>query len=391
MVGALDRRHVEEQQRQPRDDQQEEERRGDRARARTSSSSRATPCMTLAGNQCSRKFDDDRVAGLAVGLRAGSSRAASGARRARSARLGLGRGSAGHAHPVSHGQAEVAVDLLAPGRPPAGRRRARSPGGTRPAARGAGPATLVPSPVYCEPWHGQGNRCVSRSGAPPTVHRLGLRQRLRADRAAEVRADRGDGVEGVALAEDEQPLVGQELEPVGELRRAARASPSSARRRRRSGTQRAQRGGAPGSPMAATPAPVPSFSRKSRRSVVRLMPSSGRQRVPLGGAQRSLIVKRSIVMASVGQRMAHRPQRMQRSSSLTIAESGRPFGLGARGERRRCVGLGQVERVERHDREAVLGADVHAAVAEHALLGVVDRLDVADEAARGLAPRPRAS
>ena len=30
-------------------------------------------------------------------------------------------------------------------------------------------------------------------------------------------------------------------------------------------------------------------------------------------------------MASVGQRTAHRPQRMQRSSSLIIAESGRPF------------------------------------------------------------------
>ena len=38
-----------------------------------------------------------------------------------------------------------------------------------------------------------------------------------------------------------------------------------------------------------------------------------------------MIWKRSIVMASVGQRMAHSPQRMQRSSSLTIAESGRPF------------------------------------------------------------------
>ena len=32
-----------------------------------------------------------------------------------------------------------------------------------------------------------------------------------------------------------------------------------------------------------------------------------------------------MVMASVGQRTAHRPQRMQRSSSLIMAESGRPF------------------------------------------------------------------
>ena len=37
-----------------------------------------------------------------------------------------------------------------------------------------------------------------------------------------------------------------------------------------------------------------------------------------------VIVKRSIVIASVGQRMAHRPQRMQRSSSFTMADSGRP-------------------------------------------------------------------
>jgi hypothetical protein len=44
-----------------------------------------------------------------------------------------------------------------------------------------------------------------------------------------------------------------------------------------------------------------------------------------GAVNRSVIVKRSIVIASVGQRMAHRPQRMQRSSSFTIAESGRPL------------------------------------------------------------------
>src|SRR5262249_31837910 len=47
--------------------------------------------------------------------------------------------------------------------------------------------------------------------------------------------------------------------------------------------------------------------------------------------------------------------------------------------------FGQVEILDRHDREAVLRADVHAAAAQDALLRVVDRLDVADEAARGLA------
>ena len=36
------------------------------------------------------------------------------------------------------------------------------------------------------------------------------------------------------------------------------------------------------------------------------------------------MLKRSIVIASVGQRTAHRPHRMQRSSSLIIADSGKP-------------------------------------------------------------------
>src|SRR5262249_28278564 len=47
----------------------------------------------------------------------------------------------------------------------------------------------------------------------------------------------------------------------------------------------------------------------------------------------------------------------------------------------------EVERLERHDGEAVLGTHVDAPVAQHALFGVVDRLDVADEAARSLAAR----
>ena len=38
----------------------------------------------------------------------------------------------------------------------------------------------------------------------------------------------------------------------------------------------------------------------------------------------SVMVNRSIVIASVGQRVAHSPHRMHRSSSLIMAASGRP-------------------------------------------------------------------
>ena len=97
------------------------------------------------------------------------------------------------------------------------------------------------------------------------LHRLRLGQRLGADRAAEVRADGRDGVEDLALAEDEQPLLGQELQAVRELGGQRRASPWSARRRRRSAAATAARP-RPGSPMPTTPAPIPSLIRNSRRS-----------------------------------------------------------------------------------------------------------------------------
>ena len=53
-----------------------------------------------------------------------------------------------------------------------------------------------------------------------------------------------------------------------------------------------------------------------------------------GPANRSVIENRSIVIASVGQRIAQRPQRMQRSSSLTIADERQAVRLRARGQLR---------------------------------------------------------
>src|SRR3990172_4015475 len=54
-----------------------------------------------------------------------------------------------------------------------------------------------------------------------SLHRRRLRsgERLGAHRAAEMRADGGDGVEGLSLAEDEESLIGKELEPVGKIQR----------------------------------------------------------------------------------------------------------------------------------------------------------------------------
>ncbi len=151
---------------------------------------------------------------------------------------------------------------------------------------------------------------------------------------------------------------------------------------------------------------MPSFSRKSRRSFDAPPPLGGSSRGPWGwwrvrclpwtsyappatrapGTSRSVIVNRSIVIASVGQRMAHSPHRMHRSSSLTIAESGRPSPSSCAASVARSASPSS-SVVERDDGEAVLGADVHAAVAEDARLGVVDRLDVAHQTARRLDAR----
>ena len=103
--------------------------------------------------------------------------------------------------------------------------------------------------------------------------RLGLRERLGAHRAAEVRADGRDGVEGLALAEDEEPLVGQELEPVGEVAGA----PELDRGRRvvgDVGDQRAQRGDGLGGERRRRPRRCRAFMRNSRRSRSSVMRSS---------------------------------------------------------------------------------------------------------------------
>ena len=71
----------------------------------------------------------------------------------------------------------------------------------------------------------------------------------------------------VALAEDEEPLVGEELAARPGTRSAGRASPWWARRRRRSGTSERSEATA-WAPSAATPAPIPSFRRNSRRSLL---------------------------------------------------------------------------------------------------------------------------
>ena len=87
-----------------------------------------------------------------------------------------------------------------------------------------------------------------------------------------------------------------------------------------------------------------------------------------------------MVIASVGHRTAHNPHRIQRSSSLIMAESGNPCAAA------RSVKVARTS-ASRHDCQAALGTDVDAAVAQHARLGVVNRLDVAHEAAGRLFDR----
>ena len=212
-VGALDRRHVEEQQRAAREDEQEAAARRRPCRARTSSSRPATACRSSPGTSA-----------------AGSSRRPRRRTRGplRGRRLQNGRGWTPGALAVWSVESEWQLAMRHPtvrrkSWPTSSRRSttswpssARARGGTRPAASAPARRRWSPSPVYFEPWHGHWNRCVSRIVLPPTC-RLGLGQRLGARRAAEVRADRRDRVERVALAEHEQPLVGQELQAVGKF------------------------------------------------------------------------------------------------------------------------------------------------------------------------------
>src|SRR3972149_630520 len=90
---------------------------------------------------------------------------------------------------------------------------------------------------------GAGAEKAMREAGRLSLHRRRLRsgERLGAHRAAEMRADGGDGVEGLALAEDEESLIGKELEPVGKIQRR----PELDRGRRvigDVGNQRAERG-----------------------------------------------------------------------------------------------------------------------------------------------------
>ena len=256
----------------------------------------------------------------------------------------------------------------------------------------------MPSPVYFEPWHGHRKRCVRRSGLPPTVGLFRPRQRLGPHRAAEVGAHGRDGVEGLAVAEDEQALVGQELQPVRELRRRAELH----RRRRVVGDvrhERAQRGAGLRRERD-EPAPAPSLSRKSRRSVVCGQAWRSLMRVLLGW-------RTGMPACTAGRHQAFRDrERLHRhgvggaadgaeaaaDAALVVLDHRRQRQAVASGARRRADVACRPSRssvLERHDGEAVLGADVDAAVAQDALLRVVDRLHVADEAARGLLRWPR--
>ena len=85
------------------------------------------------------------------------------------------------------------------------------------------------------------------------------------------------------------------------------------------------------SPPAAAPVGVALFSLIARTS---LMPSWKRPSAVCGDSSSS---SASMVMAPVGQRSAHRPQRMHRSSSLTIA----PAAASAPSASRKRVELGR--------------------------------------------------
>ena len=185
---------------------------------------------------------------------------------------------------------------------------------------GAGPATFVPSPVYFEPWHGHWNRCVSRSGLPPTVGRLRAAtalRRARCSRGACTRprsrgtccrrgrrtAARRAGTSGrrdTPTAGPSLTVVGASYDTFGTSERSDAAAWCASAHDAGAGAE---------------------LQRNSRRSCRASRRAVGHSWSLLGGSrvQRSVIENFSIVIASVGQRIAHRPHRMQRSSSFTIA------------------------------------------------------------------------
>ena len=120
---------------------------------------------------------------------------------------------------------------------------------------------------------------------------------------------------------------GRNFRPSGKSAGQAELHRGRARRRRRSARSERSEAAAWVADAPTTPAPMPSFDQEVAAVLLLVghAVSFGPRSRRAGAAKRSVIGKRSIVMASVGQRTAHSPQRMQRSSSLTIAESGRPF------------------------------------------------------------------
>ena len=92
-----------------------------------------------------------------------------------------------------------------------------------------------------------------------------------------------------------------------------------------------------------------------------------------------------MVMAVVGQRCAHNPQRMQRSSSLMMAER----SAGSRFNSRVAVSSSgvSVKRSKVTQLQTYRGTDIHAAAAQNAALAVEDGVDAAIEATAGFGAR----
>ena len=268
-VGPLDRGHVEEEERQAGEDEQEEQRGADRAEPE-----RVVPVerrlVDLRREPVEREVGDDRRRPPRGRSGAGSSRTASGGRPGRSGLPGAASWRRWPWWACSSGdrQAEVAADLV---------RQV-----DHQLAVVGGDGEVVP---------GEGLR--RRAGDDLAVARV-LRAVARADEAVGQRASArrpppSSRAAGSASARTVQPrcvqtaeiawkilpsrktnsrCVGQELQAVREVGGQARASPWSARRRRRSA--RSDRSEAAACvPMPTTPAPMPSLSRKSRRSVLR--------------------------------------------------------------------------------------------------------------------------
>ena len=126
--------------------------------------------------------------------------------------------------------------------------------------------------------------------------------------------------------------------------------------------------------------------RRDRRSWPCLPHPLGKSPSAVAGDSSSSSV--SIVMAPVGQRSAQRPQRMQRSSSFTIAPAPRRR-RAPRAPRR--VPAPPCSRETGTSARQASGQMSTQPAAQDAALRVEDRLDVARQAARGLRGAPASS